>query len=120
MKKKASELEFISQIKRDGSGVTKIKESFTKVMEGNNLMLNDVFEINCLSISEKTFIASGFNSFVVKLKDIEKDVDAIKFLRDKNIVNQDKTDLTITFEDGRKQSLVALLTDFGKSLDHQK
>ncbi len=72
MKKKASELEFISQIKRDGSGVTKIKESYTKAMQGNILMQNDEFKINCLSISEKTFIASGFNSFVVRLKDPEK------------------------------------------------
>jgi hypothetical protein len=30
--------------------------------------MEDMFELNRLSISEDTYIASGFNSFVVKLK----------------------------------------------------
>lgn len=57
MKRKAHELIFISQIKRDGSGVEKVK-----------YIPDDVFELRCLSLSQKTFIAFNFNAFVVKLK----------------------------------------------------
>ena len=57
-----SELEFISQINRDGSGVTKVKGEYSHYMR------NDTFNINCLSLSQKTYIASGFNSFVVRFK----------------------------------------------------
>lgn len=56
------ELEFISQIKRDGSGVKKVSKGIVKVMQ------NDNFPMTCLSITEGTYIATGFNSFVVKLK----------------------------------------------------
>lgn len=68
MKKKAHELEFISQINRAGSGTTEVKEDYLKAMLENKLMKNDYFELTCLSLTEKTFIASGFNSFVVRLK----------------------------------------------------
>ncbi len=68
MKKKANELEFICQINRDGSGTTPVSEGYLKQMLENPLMKDDEFEIRCLSLSEKTFIASEFNSFVVRLK----------------------------------------------------
>ena len=68
MRAKASELEFISQINRDGSGTTPVPESYLDSMLNNSLMKNDLFYLTCLSLTEKTFIASGFNSFVVKLK----------------------------------------------------
>jgi hypothetical protein len=68
MKKKAHELEFISQIKRDGSGTTKVKKSYLKAMLDNSLMKNQDFELHCLSITEKTFIAFNFNAFVVRLR----------------------------------------------------
>lgn len=68
MKKKAHELEFVSQINRDGSGTTKVKESYLKAMVENPLMKDFEFELHCLSHSYQTFIAIGFNSFVVKLK----------------------------------------------------
>ncbi len=68
MEKQAHELEFISQIKRDGSGVTKVKKSYLKAMLENKLMKDKYFEVRCLSLSEKTFIAFNFNAFVVKLK----------------------------------------------------
>jgi hypothetical protein len=68
MKKKANELEFISQIKRDGSGTTKVKKSYLKSMLENSLMKNEDFELHCLSLTENTFIAFNFNAFVVKLK----------------------------------------------------
>lgn len=68
MKKKAHELEFVSQIKRDGSGTIKVRKSYLKSMLENPLMKDEDFELHCLSLSEKTFIAINFNAFVVKLK----------------------------------------------------
>ena len=68
MEKFAHELEFISQIKRDGSGVTKVKKSYLKSMLENKLMKDEKFYLKCLSISEKTYIAFNFNAFVVRLK----------------------------------------------------
>ncbi len=65
---KAHELEFISQIKRDGSGTIKVPKSYLKCMLENPLCKDEDFDIRILSLSNKTFIASNFNSFVVKLK----------------------------------------------------
>ena len=62
MSKFGKDLIFISHIKRDGSGVTDVSKEYIKMME------DDLFHLTYLSISEKTFIASEFNSFVVKLK----------------------------------------------------
>jgi hypothetical protein len=50
MKKLGKELEFISFVRRDGSGN------------------EEEFEINTISMTYKTFIASGFNTWVVRLK----------------------------------------------------
>lgn len=62
MKKKGKELVFISQINSDGNGIADVsKEDMTHLD-------NDKFVINSLSLSNKTFIASEFNSYVVKLK----------------------------------------------------
>jgi hypothetical protein len=68
MKKKAHELDFISQIKRDGSGTTKVKKSYLKAMLENSLMKDEYYELHCLSLTEKTFIAFNFNAFVVRVK----------------------------------------------------
>lgn len=68
MKAKASELIFISQIKRDGSGTKKVSKKYLKTMLENPLMIDNFFELHHLSLSEKTFIAINFNAFVVKLK----------------------------------------------------
>ena len=62
MEKLGKELEFISWIKRDGSGTKMVKKKLIELMQ------EDTFKVNCLSLTEKTFIASGFNSFVVRLK----------------------------------------------------
>ena len=62
MKKKGKELIFISRIKRDGSGVIDVQSDNMKHLN------NTTFNLNCLSITEETFIASEFNSFIVKLK----------------------------------------------------
>ncbi len=68
MKKQAHELEFISEINRDGSGTIPVPESYLKSMLENKFMKDEYFDVRCLSLSEKTFIASNFNSFVVRLK----------------------------------------------------
>lgn len=73
MKKKGKDLEFISWIKRDGSGVIPIGTpwnedcDFPKV---DDMSYEDEtkFKLTCLSATERTFIASGFNSFIVKIK----------------------------------------------------
>jgi hypothetical protein len=73
MKKLGKELEFISWIKRDGSGVVLIGKPWNDFdnspkLDDTDYMDDYVFNINCLSSFNKTFIASGFNSFVVKIK----------------------------------------------------
>ena len=70
MEKVARELIFVSQIKRDGSGTFPVPESYLKEMLENTLMKDDPFSLRRLSITEDTYIASGFNSFVVRLKPI--------------------------------------------------
>ena len=69
MKKKASKLIFISRILRKGEGVRKLNDDDKEWLNEQNAK----FEINCLSVICKTFIASGFNSYVVKLKKNEKE-----------------------------------------------
>lgn len=68
MKKIGSELEFISRIRRDGSGTVPVNP------EGLEYIQDEKFKIICLSISEKTYLACGFNSFVVKLKGPTKEI----------------------------------------------
>lgn len=65
---KACELEFISQINRDGSGTTKVKESYLKYMLEDKFVKDKDFKLHRLSISEDTYIAFNFNAFVVKIK----------------------------------------------------
>jgi len=63
MKAQGKDLIFISRILRDGSGVEPIAE--TKDMTFTNY---EVYKLNCLSITKGTYIASAFNSYVVKIK----------------------------------------------------
>lgn len=66
MTKNPSELIFISKIKPDGSGVSRV---FKRELHSlNNSPIKEEFNLTRLSISEDTYIASGFNSYVVKLK----------------------------------------------------
>jgi hypothetical protein len=62
MKMLGEELLFISRIKRDGSGV--------EDCSGLNMhnLADTKFEINSLSITEGTFIATEFNAYVVRKK----------------------------------------------------
>jgi len=64
MKIKGKHLEFISLIKRDGSGTETVEESLIELVK------EDVFTLACLSITKKTWIASNMNSFVVRLKEL--------------------------------------------------
>jgi hypothetical protein len=67
--KKPHELEFISQINRDGSGVSKIDESFLQALETNTLMRDELYVLNSLSVTNETYIAhNSFDAYVVKLK----------------------------------------------------
>lgn len=68
MTKKANELIFISQINRDGSGTTPVSEEYLRVLTENKLSKDDDFKMTCLSITNQTWIATNFNSFVVKIK----------------------------------------------------
>lgn len=72
-KKLGKQLEFISVIKRDGSGVIAIPTQWNEnsdypKVDNMAYLDDDIFTISILSLTEKTYIASGFNSFVVKLK----------------------------------------------------
>lgn len=58
-------LEFISRILRDGSGTVDDKDY--------EHLDNTSFNLQCLSITHGTWIASGFNSFVVKIKTLNND-----------------------------------------------
>lgn len=73
MKKLGKELIFISFIKRDGTGTVMVGGEWNSNMDIPKIddmgyLDQDVFDVICLSLTEKTFLASGFNSFVVKLK----------------------------------------------------
>jgi hypothetical protein len=74
MKKYGKELEFISWIKRDGSGVIPAgtewnKDSRHPKTDDMSYLDDTQFKIISLSMTYKTFIASGFNTWVVKLKE---------------------------------------------------
>lgn len=73
MKYFGKDLQFISWIKRDGSGTIMIgsewdsSKDYPKV-DDMSYLDNELFELSHLSLSKGTFIASAFNSFVVKIK----------------------------------------------------
>jgi hypothetical protein len=62
MKKYGRELQFISLVKRDGSGTLPVKPDLLEAIQ------EERFKVICLSMSEKTFIAFNFNCYVVRLK----------------------------------------------------
>jgi hypothetical protein len=69
---KSTELIFISRIKRDGSGTKKVFKKDIKHLTENMFAKEEEYTLTTLSMSNETFIASGFNSYVVKIKK-EKD-----------------------------------------------
>lgn len=71
------ELEFISLIKRDGSGVVPVPSPWTSESphaktDDMSYLDDTLFTINIMSLSCGTYIASGFNTWVVKLKNPKK------------------------------------------------
>ena len=68
MTKKAHELEFISRIKRDGSGTIKLKDYELKAMLEHPHMKDQNYQLHILSLSERTYVAFNFNAFVVRVK----------------------------------------------------
>jgi hypothetical protein len=73
MEKLGKQLKFISFIKRDGSGTVTCGSEWNEKMDIpkiDDMSYEDdnIFTLHCLSMTEQTFIAHGFNSFVVRLK----------------------------------------------------
>ena len=66
MKAFGYELEFISQIARDGLSTFNADETYIEMMQQTEFTLMN------LSLSKETFIAANFNVFVVKLKKPKK------------------------------------------------
>lgn len=67
MKRKANDLIFISRILGNGLGVEILSEQESEKLQ-DKCFIDDKYKLSCLSISNKTYLASGFNSYVVKLK----------------------------------------------------
>lgn len=72
MKAKAEDLFFISSINRDGSGTKKVGKGHLNSLLKNPFMKDDLYELKRLSHTEGTFLAIGFNSYVVKVKNMEE------------------------------------------------
>lgn len=66
MKKQGKELQFISIIKRDGSGTIPVEGSHNKFLS------EETFTLTPLSISHQTYIAHNFNAYVVKLNPVHE------------------------------------------------
>ena len=62
MKRKGSELIFLKRINNEG---TELKEVSQRMID---TCQDDVFELQCLSMTFGTFIASKMSCFIVKLK----------------------------------------------------
>lgn len=67
------DLDFISWIKRDGSGTIMCGSEWNSSkdcpkVDDMSYLDNELFDVTILSLSLQTYIASGFNSFVVKIK----------------------------------------------------
>ena len=74
MKALGKELEFISFVKRDGSGTIAVGTEWNEdkpypKTDDVSYLDNELFILNTLSLTNRTFIASGFNTWVVKIKD---------------------------------------------------
>ena len=67
MERYGSELVFISRICGDGKEIKKIGEN-----ENIDFIQDELFKLNSLSISNRTYIASGMSTYVVKLKNPPK------------------------------------------------
>ena len=62
IRKFGRELDIITQIKKDGSGMKKVEQKHIDFVNG------ELFDCLLLSITEKTYVACGCFSYVVKFK----------------------------------------------------
>ena len=62
MKVKGRDLIFISWVHRNGSGTSDVSTNDMTYLD------DDTFDLNSLSITNKTYIACEFNSYVVRLR----------------------------------------------------
>lgn len=89
MVRKGRDLIFISHIAGDGKSVSEITDQdFAK---RNSFIEDGDYRINCLSISNGTYIASGNQSYVVKLKDhVEETIKLtelhMKIMKEENVL----------------------------------
>lgn len=105
-----AQLIFISQIKRDGSGVDDIDEEYRRILKKED------FKVIRLSLSEDTYIAHGFNAFVVRLAAVAEPVKEPDF---RQVIRQAIKDLET--ENGKGldmirddlKSVLYLMVEFG-------
>lgn len=84
MKALGINLEFISFVKRDGSGTIAVGTEWNEdkpypKTDDVSYLDNELFTLNILSITHRTYTASGFNTWVVKIKDNPLDKALKKF-----------------------------------------
>jgi hypothetical protein len=63
---KGSELIFLKRINNDGLSLLDVDEQHTN----NKYVQDEKYEINCLSMTNKTFVASGGATYIVKFKNL--------------------------------------------------
>jgi hypothetical protein len=64
---KAKDLIFISRILSDGSGVVPVNDSTKKVL-ADRRYFNENYKLTVLSHTDQTYVASGFETYIVKKK----------------------------------------------------
>ena len=62
---KASELEFIGRIRKDGTGIEPVQEEHLEFL----VKYDEKLTLTPLSLTEKTFIASNMSIYTVKIKE---------------------------------------------------
>ena len=55
-------------LKRDGTGIIPIGENLKELLASNPVASNETYKVSCLSLSQNTNIAVGFNLYIVKLR----------------------------------------------------
>jgi hypothetical protein len=90
----ASALEFIARIKGDGSGLEEITPEHLDNLINNKF--TGEFKLTCLSMSNKTYIASNFSTYIVKLKPIEN-LSALMSERDQLTERLKQIEFTLKF-----------------------
>jgi len=77
MKRQAKDLIFLSEIKRDGSELIVMSDSDKLKMEQETYLKDEFYNLQCLSITNGTYIASCNRSYIVKLKPISDPINGL-------------------------------------------